>query len=128
MDYRLITEPIIGCAYTVYNKMGFGFLESVYEKCMLIELAKANMEARAQEPISVSYEGHTVGEFLADLYVENKVIVELKSVRRVVRAHEIQLVNYLAATNTEVGLLLNFAEQKVEVKRKTRTLSKEVDS
>jgi len=127
MDHRRITEQIIGCAYTVYNKMGFGFLESVYENCILIELAKANLEAKAQMPVAVFYEGHTVGEFAADLFVENTVIIELKSVRRVVRAHEVQLVNYLTATDTEVGLLLNFAEQKVEVKRKTRTLSEEVD-
>jgi len=127
MDHLRITERIIGCAYTVYNKLGFGFLESVYEKCMLIELAKASLEARAQMPITVFYEGHTVGEFVADLFVENKVIVELKSVRRVVKAHEVQLVNYLTATNTDVGLLLNFAERKVEVKRKRRTLPEEVD-
>lgn len=127
MEHRRITEQIIGCAYTVYNKMGFGFLESVHEKCMLVEVAKANLKAKAQMPITVFYEGHTVGEFVADLFVENKIIVELKSVRRVVKAHEVQLVNYLTATNTDVGLLLNFAEQKVEVKRKTRTLPEEVD-
>ncbi|GAI88165.1 unnamed protein product [marine sediment metagenome] len=127
MEQRRITEQIIGCAYTVYNKMGYGFLESVYEKCMLIELAKANLKAKAQMPITVFYEGHTVGEFVADLFVENKVIVELKSVRRVVKAYEVQLVNYLTATNTDIGLLLNFAEQKVEVKRKRRTLPEEVD-
>ena len=127
MDHRQITERIIGCAYTVYNKMGFGFLESVYEKCMLIELAKAELRACAQKPITVFYEGHTVGEFVADLMVEDKIIVELKSVRRVVKAHEVQLVNYLTATNIEVGLLLNFAEQKVEVKRRVRTLPADVD-
>ena len=102
MDHRQITEQIIGCAYTVYNEMGYGFLESVYEKCMLIELANAELRACAQKPITVFYEGHTVGEYVADLIVEDKIIVELKSVRRVVKAHEVQLVNYLTATNIEV--------------------------
>jgi len=127
MEHRDTTEQIIGCAYTVHNKMGFGFLESVYEKCMLIELEKAGLKAQAQAPITVFYEGQTVGEFFADLFIEECVIVELKSVRRVVRAHEVQLVNYLAATNTDIGLLLNFAERKVEVKRKMRVLPEDVD-
>ena len=127
MEYQQITEKIIGCAYAVYNKMGYGFLESVYEKCMLIELAKAKVNATAQRPVTVFYEGHIVGDFIADLLVEDKVLVELKSVRRLVQAHEVQLVNYLTATDTEVGLLLNFAERNVEVKRRTRTLPQEAD-
>ena len=123
MQYETITEQIIGCAYRVYNKMGFGFLESVYEKCLEIELTKAGLRAESQQPIKVYYEGEIVGEFVADLVVEDTVIVELKSVRRVVKAHEAQLVNYLVATQTEVGLILNFGDHKVEVKRKLRTLS-----
>ena len=122
MQYETWTEQIIGCAYHVYNKMGFGFLESVYEKCMIIELEKAGLRAESQQPIKVFYEDHTVGEFVADLVVEDTVIVELKSVRQVVKAHEIQLVNYLVATQTDVGLLLNFGDRKVEVQRKVRTL------
>ena len=122
MEHHETTKKIIGCAYTVYNRMGFGFLESVYEKCMLIELKKAGLEAQAQTPIKVFYDGHTVGDFCADLLVDSSIIVELKSVRRLVRAHEVQLVNYLMATNKEVGLLLNFGEQKVEVKRRTRLI------
>ena len=123
MQYEQMTEQIIGCAYRVYNKMGFGFLESVYEKCMVIELKKAGLAVNSQEPIKVFYEGETVGEFVADLVVEDTIIVELKSVRRVVKAHETQLVNYLVATKTDVGLILNFGDRKVEVKRKVRTLS-----
>ena len=123
MQYETITEQIIGCAYRVYNKMGFGFLESVYEKCLEIELKKAGLRAESQQPIKVYYEGEIVGEFVADLVVEDTVIVELKSVRRVVKAHEAQLVNYLVATQAEVGLILNFGEHKVEVKRKLRTLN-----
>ena len=102
--------------------MGFGYLESVYEKCMMIELDKTGLQAVNQVPINVSYEGQSVGEFIADILVENKVIIELKAVRRIVRAHEIQLVNYLVATNTDIGLILNFSEKRVEVKRKIKSL------
>ena len=122
MEHKELTEKIIGCAYRVYNKMGYGFLESVYEKCLMIELKRAGIQAESQKPITVKYEGETVGEFIADMVVEGTVILELKSVRRIIRAHEIQLVNYLVATGTEVGLILNFSEEKVEVKRKVRTL------
>ena len=124
MEYAEITEKIIGCAYRVYNKMGFGFAESVYEKCLMIELGRAGLEFESQKPITVRYEGETVGEFVADLLVEDEVIVELKSVRRLAQTHEVQLVNYLVATGKDVGLLLNFGEDKVEVKRKVRTLKK----
>ena len=122
MQHKEITEKIIGCAYRVYNKMGFGFLESVYEKCLLIELRKAGLKAIAQQAITVRYDGEIVGEFVADIVVEDTIILELKSVRRLVKAHEMQLVNYLVATGKPVGLLLNFGEIKVEVKRKLRDL------
>lgn len=118
-----LTSKIIGCAYKVYNTMGFGFLESVYEKCMLIELARIGVQAQQQYPITVLCEGHLVGEFIADLLVEDVVIVELKSVRAIAPAHEVQLVNYLRATGRDVGLVVNFGESKVEVKRKVRELS-----
>ena len=101
--------------------MGFGFLESVYEKCLMIELKKAGLVAESQVPIQVTYEGEVVGEFVADVLVEG-IILELKSVKQIVRAHEIQLVNYLTATQKVIGLILNFAETKVEVKRKVRDL------
>ncbi|HUT95863.1 MAG TPA: GxxExxY protein [Thermoguttaceae bacterium] len=122
MQYQEITEKVIGCAFRVYNKMGFGFLESVYETCLIIELEKAGLSVESQKPITVRYDGQVVGEFFADLLVEDIVIVELKSVRRLAEKHEVQLVNYLVATGKEVGLLLNFGEEKVEVKRKVRTL------
>jgi GxxExxY protein len=122
MEYKDITERIISCSYTVYNKMGYGFAESVYEKCLLIELRKAGLKAESQVSIIVRYDGEVVGEFVADIVVEDTIIVELKSVRQIVQAHEVQLVNYLVATGKPVGLLLNFAEEKVEVKRKVRDL------
>lgn len=122
MDHKELTEKMIGCAYRVYNKMGYGFLESVYEKSLMIELKKAGLQAESQKSIAVKYEGEIVGEFMADVVVEGSVILELKSVKQIIRAHEVQLVNYLVATGIEVGLILNFAEEKVEVKRKVRNL------
>ena len=122
MEHRELTEKIIGCAYCVYNKMGFGFLESVYEKCMLIELHKAGLNAESQKPITVYYDKEIVGEFIADVLVNDTIILELKSVRRIIKAHEVQLVNYLVATGKQVGLILNFGERKVEVKRKVKDL------
>ncbi len=122
MEHRDLTQTIIGCAYSVFNRMGFGFLESVYENCLLIELRKAGLRSEAQKPITVHYEGQVVGEFVADVLVENTVIIELKSVRKLALCHEVQLVNYLVATGKPVGLLLNFGEQGVEVKRKVREL------
>ena len=124
MEQEALTEKIIGCAYRVYNKMGFGFLESVYEKCLMIELKKAGLIAESQVPINVEYDGESVGEFVADILVEDVVILELKSVKRIIRAHEIQVVNYLTATHKEIGLILNFSETKVEVKRKVRDLTR----
>jgi GxxExxY protein len=118
LECRELTEKVIGCAYHVYNKMGFGFLESVYEKCMLIGLRKAGLDAESQKPITVYYENEIVGEFVADIIV----ILELKSIRRIINAHEVQLVNYLVATGKPVGLILNFGESKVEIKRKIKDL------
>jgi GxxExxY protein len=122
MEYKDLTEKIIGCAYRVYNKMGFGYLESVYEKCMLIELDKTGFDIESQKPIRVQYNGEVVGDFIADILVNDTVILELKSVRKLVEAHEVQLVNYLVATGKPVGLLINFGETKVEVKRKVKDL------
>ena len=122
MEYEDVTETIIGCAYRVYNRMGFGFLESVYEKCMLIELRKAGLNAESQKAITVYYENEIVGEFVSDIIVNDTIILELKSVRRIIKAHEVQVVNYLVATGKPVGLILNFGERKVEVKRKIKDL------
>jgi len=122
MEYADITEKIIGCAYRVYNTLGAGFLESVYEKCLAIEFAKIDLQAAFQQPVEVFYEKQQVGSYIADIIVEGKIIVELKAVRTLVAAHEVQLVNYLAATKMPVGLLINFGETKVEVKRKVLSL------
>ena len=113
-----ITETIIGCAYRVYNQLGFGFLESVYGKSLLIEFRKSGLNAESQAPVKVHYDGQVVGDFFADIVVEGSVILELKSVKNIIKAHEVQLVNYLKATGIETGLLINFGEAGVEVKRK----------
>lgn len=126
MENDLLTEKVIGCAFRVYNEMGFGFLESVYETCMLHELKLNGIRAQQQSPIKVFYRGELVGEFRADLLVENALIVELKSVRAINLAHEVQLVNYLTASRLDKGLLLNFGESKVEVKRKHRNTVKTI--
>jgi len=122
MKYADLTERIIGCAYRVHNRMGFGFLESVYEKCLLIELRKEGLKAEAQRPMTVYYDGQVVGDFMADIIVEDTIVLELKSVRRLAKAHEVQLVNYLTALRKDVGLIINFAEANVEIKRKVRIL------
>jgi len=123
MKYEDITKKIIGCAYKVYNTMGFGFLESVYEKCMVIELQNAGLKVEQQKRIPVTYKGKSVGDFAADLVVEGKIIVELKSIQKLTKANEVQLVNYLVATGMPVGLLINFGETKAEIKRKVRQLT-----
>ncbi|MCH7500266.1 MAG: GxxExxY protein [Nitrospinae bacterium] len=122
MEHKEITEKIIGCAYKVYNQMGSGFLESVYEKCMMIELKSLDLDADAQKPIKVYYGDIIVGEFIADIIVNGSIILELKAVRKINKIHEVQLVNYLVATRKSLGLLLNFGDEKVEVKRKVKVL------
>ena len=121
-QYRELTETVIGCAFRVQKRMGCGFMESVYEKCLAIELRRAGLRVETQKPITVRYDGEVVGEFIADLLVEEILLIELKAVRALNPAHETQLVNYLVATHLPVGLLINFAESSVEVKRKVRVL------
>ena len=121
-EHKKLAEQIIGCAYRVYNAMGFCFVESVYEKCVVIALRKAGLFVECQKSINVYYDGELVGEFIADLLVNDTIIVELKSVRQLVQAHEVQLVNYLVATGKPIGLLINFGDSKVDVKRKYKDL------
>lgn len=115
--HKELTEKIISIFYRVYNKLGYGFLEKVYENAMIIELEKEGIPAVSQSAISVSYESKIIGEYYADILVDNKVIVEIKAIRHLVVDNEAQLLNYLKATNMEVGLLLNFGP-KPDFKRK----------
>ena len=113
------THKIIGCAYRVFNKLGFGFLESVYQNAMLFELNRSGLEAEKEKPLKVFYDEHLVGEFYVDLLV-NDIIIELKSIQNLSKQHEVQLVNYLNGLGKEIGLLINFAPEGVEVRRKYR--------
>jgi len=117
MLHEEITDKIIGAYYKVYNTLGYGFLEKVYENAMRIELRKMGFEVLQQENIKVYYEAEEVGDYYADLLVENLVIVELKAAKEICEEHEAQLTNYLRATKIEVGLLLNFGT-RAEFKRK----------
>ena len=112
-----LTEKIIKIFYKVYNKLGYGFLEKVYENALMIELRKEDIYAINQSPIKVSYDGEIIGEYYADILVEGKVLLEIKAARNLAEEHEAQLLNYLKATDSEVWLLLNFGP-KPEVKRK----------
>ncbi|HMU43267.1 MAG TPA: GxxExxY protein [Ignavibacteriaceae bacterium] len=118
--YQELTSKIIACFYKVYNTLGFGFLEKVYENALLIELNKSGLIAERQKPIKVQYESQIVGEYFADIIVNNKVILELKAVESLIEEHELQLINYLKATKIELGLLLNFGK-KPEIRRKIFT-------
>lgn len=111
LKHEKITEAIIGVFYEVYNELGYGFLESVYETCMAIALTEAGFRVTRQQPIPVYFRDKKVGEYYADLVINDLVIVELKSARILDRAHEAQLLHYLKATKVEVGLLLNFGER-----------------
>jgi GxxExxY protein len=114
-----LTKTIIGCAFKVHNALGCGFVEKVYENALRIELLRHGLEVKQQEAIKVYYEDEVVGDYYADLWVDERVIVEVKAVRSLSKAHEVQLVNYLTATDVDIGLLLNFGES-VQVKRKYR--------
>lgn len=103
--------------YVVYNELGHGFLESVYENSLALALQQAGIAAVQQAPLQVNFRGHTVGEFRADLFIDNRLIVEIKAVSRLLPAHEVQLVNYLKATGIHVGLLMNFG-QRPQFKRR----------
>lgn len=112
-----ITNKIINTFYTVYNTLGYGFQEKVYRNAMILELREQGLGVTPEMPITVYYKGEIIGEYFADLLVEQAVIVELKAARQLGQEHEAQLLNYLKATPYEIGLLLNFGP-KPEIKRK----------
>jgi GxxExxY protein len=105
-----ITEKILKAFYRVYNTLGFGFLEKVYSRALMIELRKEGLDVLKEHPIEVYYNDFKVGQYFADLIVENKVIVEIKAAEGLCPEHDAQLINYLKATEIEVGLLLNFGK------------------
>ena len=124
MLHQTLTSHIIGCFYTVYNTLGYGFLESVYEKALKIELERNGTLVERQSRIDVFYRTEQVGEFYADLLVERSVIIELKAAEKLHPQHQAQLLNYLKATSIEVGLLLNFGDSP-QIIRKIYTNKRE---
>ncbi len=111
---------VIGAAMKVHAALGRGFVESVYQNALIWELRKCGVNAEAERPISVYYDGQLVGAFTADLFVNGSLIVELKSIQALAKAHEVQLVNYLVATGVNEGLLLNFGAERLQFKKKFR--------
>ena len=111
MLYQDKTDRIIKAFYKVYNHLGYGFLEKVYQKALLIELSAAGFEVRSQFPIKVFYHDYNVGDYFADILVDNCIIIENKAMESIREEHEYQLINYLKATNIEVGLLFNFGRK-----------------
>jgi len=120
MEFERESKLIIKAYYNVYNKLGYGFLEKVYENAMLIELRKFGLYCEAQRPIKVYYDGMLVGDYFADIVVGDKIIIELKAAESLCEEHEAQLLNYLRATDIEIGLLFNFGKTP-QFKRKVWT-------
>ncbi|HUJ32932.1 MAG TPA: GxxExxY protein, partial [Candidatus Acidoferrum sp.] len=123
-----LAGKVIGLAMKVHSTLGPGFLESVYQKALAYELTKAGIRFESEKPLNVLYDGILVGEFVADFLVENELLVELKAVQTLVPAHELQTVNYLAATVKDIGLLLNFGAERLEFKKKFRPPKPKVHS
>ena len=117
MLYQELTGQILKASFTVINELGAGFLESVYEKALLTTLRKQGLEAEAQVPVDVIFQGENVGKFYADILVEGKVIIEVKTVSRLAPEHQAQVINYLNATGIKVGMLINFGNPKLEYRR-----------
>ena len=117
MELNQISEKIIGSSYTVINTLGAGFLEKVYENALLIELKKSNLGVEQQKQVQVFYNGFVVGEYYIDLLVENGVLIELKNTDEFYPKHQAQLMNYLKACDLRLGLLLNFGNPKLRIKR-----------
>lgn len=121
MDIEQLIQLVNKCAVNVVTELGSGFLEAVYHKALLIELQEQGITNFISEaPIFVYYKGQQIGEYKADIIIENQLIVELKAVNKLDRIHEVQLVHYLTATNIDNGLLINFGSPKIEIKRKFR--------
>jgi GxxExxY protein len=112
-----VSEKVIGCCYEVGNVMGGGFLESVYENALSVEMANRNIAHQRQVPVEVIYKGEAVGKYQPDFVVEERLILEIKALRALTSQHQAQLLNYLKATGLQVGLLVNFGSSRVQVKR-----------
>ena len=114
---NLVSEKIIGCAFTVSNTLGAGFLEKVYQNALVIELLNAELMVEKEKAITIHYQGTVVGEYFADILVNQEIIIETKAVKTLNEIHQAQLLNYLKATQLPLGLLINFGTPKVQIKR-----------
>ncbi|MBT3010236.1 MAG: GxxExxY protein [Candidatus Thiodiazotropha sp. (ex Lucina aurantia)] len=112
-----MSERVIGCAYTVGNELGPGFLERVYEKALCVEMIRNGLEVERQKQLNVTYKGEVVGKYFADILVENCLLLEVKAVARLSPEHKAQVINYLKATDLTVSLLINFGTPRTEIKR-----------
>jgi GxxExxY protein len=112
-----VSQRVIRCAIDVSNTLGAGFLEKVYENALCVELRKEGLKFQSQKPIVVNYKGFQIGEYIADIIVEDKLLLELKALAALCSSHDAQVMNYLKATNLSVGLLLNFGRPKLGIKR-----------
>jgi len=112
-----ISKKVLDCAFEVSNRLGVGFLESVYENAMCVELRQRGLKIQQQKPLKIIYKGEVVGNFVTDIIVEKKLLIELKVVSEFNKSHKAQLINYLKATGIQVGLLLNFGTPKLGIKR-----------
>jgi len=117
MDINELTYQINGAIFEVSRTLGGGFLERVYENALMFELRNRNLRADNQVPIKVVYKGELVGDYYADIVVENKIILEIKAIEKLLKVHEAQILNYLKATGLKIGLLVNFTHPKAEIKR-----------
>ena len=126
MEDEELTKKVIGCAFKVHNSLGSGFLEKVYENALRIELSRAGLRVEQQIPIQVYYQGEVIGDFVSDLLVEKRLVVELKAIEKLTKLHEAQLVNYLTATGLDIGLLINFGKS-VQIKRKYKNFKPKVN-
>ncbi len=117
MDLRELTYAINGAVFEVHNTLGDGFLEKVYENALLVELKDRGIHSDSQVPVQVFYKGEIVGEYLADIVVENAIMLELKTVDELTSLHQAQLMNYLKASDKKIGLLINFKGQKATIRR-----------
>ena len=124
MDIEELIKMIMSCSANIRRQLGPGYIESVYKNAMLVELEKNGLAYEVEKPIKVYYDGTLVGDFYADIIVENRLILELKAVSNLHMAHEIQLVNYLTATGIDDGLLINFGSETLQFKRKFRIYRK----
>ena len=127
MELESLIKKVIQCVYNVRLQLSSGFLETVYQKALLIELSKQNIQAEAEVPVDVYYDDSVVGEYRADIVVEKRIILEIKAIQHLLPVHEAQLVNYLTATKIDCGLLINFGGERLEIKRKYRTYKKTLE-